>query len=367
MNLQSVLMAILTPLYCFATYSQQGMTLEEKVGQVLMVHFNGESANEAAQTLVQDTKVGGIIYYNWSNGLNSPEQVRTLSNGLQKFTNSNPHPIPLLIAVDQEGGRVMRLTNGFTKFPSNRDLASTLNPELAFDAARTMGKELKAVGVNMNLAPVVDVNNNPKNVIMGDRSFGNNVETVVAYAEKALAGYKEANVIATLKHYPGYGDVSVDPHEDLPIIHKTKEELEKVELAPFAQLAPLVDAIMTAHILVNALDPDNCSTLSKKTLDYLRESIGFNGLIISDSLVMQGVVKKCKTVDEAAIQALQAGCDMLILGGKLLSGEHAGFELTVTDIKRVHNSIVKAVQSGRLSEERINDAVERVLNLKNKI
>ncbi|MFS8563270.1 MAG: hypothetical protein LVR00_02640 [Rhabdochlamydiaceae bacterium] len=122
---------------------------------------------------------------------------------------------------------------------------------------------------------------------------------------------------------------------------------------------------MTAHIVVPALDPEHCSTLSKKTLSYLRNEMGFRGVIISDSLVMEGVLKKCHTVDEAAVQALEAGCDILILGGKLLVGTHKNFELSVNDMKRIHGSIVQAVKSGRLSEEFINQAVERVLKLKN--
>ena len=180
----------------------------------------------------------------------------------------------------------------------------------------------------MNLAPVVDVDSNPNNPVIASRSFGADPERVAAFGARALSGYKEAGVIATLKHFPGCGDVAVDPHEDLPVIRKTKEELERVELLPFARLASSADAIMTAHILVPALDPDHCATLSKKTLAYLREIIGFDGVIVADSLVMEGVVKQCGTVDEAAILALEAGCDFLILGGKLLVGARAGFELT---------------------------------------
>jgi beta-N-acetylhexosaminidase len=343
--------------------SVRDMTLEEKVGQLLMVHFNGEIANEDAKALVQETKVGGIIYYNWSNGLHSPQQVQVLSSGLQRLTEKNPHPIPLLIAVDQEGGRVARLKEGFTQFPGNKTIGETGNPQLAKDVAFTIGQELVAVGVNMNLAPVVDVNSNPSNPVIGTRSFSDQAETVVAFGEKALLGYREAHVIATLKHYPGYGDVTVDPHADLPVVHKTKEELERVELVPFAKLAPFADAIMTAHILVPAFDPENCSTLSEKTLKYLRETIGFQGVIVSDSLVMEGVLKKCGSVDEAAIQALNAGCDVLILGGKLLVGNRSN-ELTVSDVQRIHGAIIKAVEIGRISEARVDEAVGKILKMK---
>lgn len=349
---------------CLSVNTIQTMTLEEKVGQLLMVHFHGEVVNEDARTLIHDTKVGGIIYYNWSNGLNSPEQVQNLSFGLQKLTQDNRLPIPLFIAVDQEGGVVARLDNGFTVFPGNRALGETRDPNLAQMAALSMGQELQAVGVNMNFAPVVDININPRNPIIGVRSFGDHPETVLTFGAKALHGYKQANIIASLKHFPGHGDVEIDSHEDLPIVHKSMKELEQVELLPFAKLALSTDMIMTGHLLVPALDKEHCSTLSEKTLTYLKNTIGFEGVIITDSLVMEGVLKKCHTIDEAAIQALNAGCDILLLGGMQLIGEHVNLELTVSDIQRIHCSIVCAVKSGRVSETRLNKAVEKILRLK---
>lgn len=177
------------------------LSLEEKVGQLLMVHFHGEVANEEAKNLIQDTKVGGIIYYNWSNGLDSPEQVRMLSESLQALVKKNLNPIPLLIAVDQEGGVVSRLSKGFTQFPGNRALGETSHPELAEESAFIIGCELQAVGVNMNLAPVVDINSNPRNPIIGIRSFGEDSDTVIAFGKSALQGYAAAQIIATLKHF----------------------------------------------------------------------------------------------------------------------------------------------------------------------
>jgi beta-N-acetylhexosaminidase len=335
------------------------MTLEEKVGQLLMVSFRGEEANEDARKLIQEIKVGGIIYYNWANGLHSPKQIKTLSASLQKLAE-----IPLFIAADQEGGVVARLECGFTIFPGNNALGQTGDPTLAHDAALAMGKEMKAVGVNMNLAPVVDVNCNPKNPVIGIRSFGDDAETVSAFGAEALRGYGEARVIKTLKHYPGHGDTAVDSHETLPVVHKSMEELEKVELLPFSRLAPMADAIMTAHILVPALDEENCTTLSEKSLNYLRKTIGFQGVIVADSLIMKGVTKKCQSIDEAAILALKAGCDILMLGGRLLEGERAGFELSVDDIQHIFNSLVEAVKTGRISEARVDEAARKVLHLK---
>lgn len=359
-----ILLCCAWTLPCFGTWPDQPLTLEEKVGQLLIVHFRGEQANEDAKTLIQDTKVGGIIYYEWANSLRSPEQVQQLSCGLQKLAQENRIPVPLFIATDQEGGIVARLTRGFTIFPGNRALTETNNPDLAESAARAMGEELRAVGINLNFAPVVDVNVNPKNPIIGIRSFGENPETVIAFGEKALRGYSSANIITTLKHYPGHGDVEIDSHKGLPIVHKTIEELERVELLPFARLSPSADLVMTAHLLVPALDPDHCSTLSSKTLDYLKNAIGFQGAIISDSLVMEGVLKQCSSVDEAAIVAFNAGCDILLLGGRQLVGGHENLELTPSDVQRIHTCLVNAVKGGRISMTRLDQSVNKILKLK---
>lgn len=364
-RLKATIFTCLLASTCFASYSIKDMTLEEKVGQLLIAHFNGEVANEDAKTLVQDVHVGGIIYYNWANSLSSPQQVRNLSTSLQQLAKENRHPIPLFIAVDQEGGLVARLTKGFTVFPGNKALGMTNDPQLAEKCAFAIGEELKAVGANMNFSPVVDVNSNPRNPVIGIRSFGDSPQLVLDFARNALSGYHKAGIIACLKHYPGHGDVSVDSHETLPVVKKTKEQLWQNEFLPFAQLAADADTIMTAHIILPDLDPKNCATLSKTTLDILRNEMGFNKPIISDSLIMEGVLKKCASVDDATIRAFNAGCDILILGGKQLVGGNANFELTVADVKRIHKALVTAVQSGQISEERLNQSVERILALKN--
>lgn len=351
--------------FLFAMACLSDFTVEEKVGQLLMPHFHGECANEEAKTLIQEVHVGSIIYYNWSNGLTSPVQVKTLSAGLQKLAQQTRHKTPLLIAADQEGGVVARLTQGFTIFPGNKAVAMSGDLTLAKKSAYIMGKELLAVGVNMNLAPDVDVNNTD-NPVIGIRAFSDELGSVVTYGEQVLQGYRDAQVITCLKHFPGYGDVTVDPHEDLPVLKKTKDELEKLELVPFCKLAPLADTMMTAHLLIPHLDPDHCSTVSKKTLSLIRSLVHFDGVVVSDSLVMEGVLKMCGTVDEAAIQALRAGCDLLILGGKQLIGNNANLELTVSDVKRVHSSIVEAVKTGRITMERLDEAAARVLKLKEK-
>lgn len=352
---------------CFAAYPNvEMMTLEEKIGQLLMVHFNGETANEEAEVLIQKVHVGGFIYYNWANGLNSPEQVLCLSSSLQKLNDQNRIPIPLFIAVDQEGGLIARLTKGFTIFPGNKALGMANNDELAEQSAFAMGQELNAVGVNFNLSPVVDVNCNPCNPVIGIRSFGSSTDIVIPFAQKVIHGYHRAGMITSLKHFPGHGDVEVDSHQDLPLIKKSKRQLQNVELLPFKELSPLADTVMTAHVLVPSIDPINCATLSKDVLGILRDEMGFDGVIISDSLVMEGLLKNCTSIDEAAIRALNAGCDILMLGGKQLIGAHANLELTVADVERIHQSLVNAVKGGTISEKRVDQAVRRILTLKDK-
>lgn len=363
-TLKTTIFACLFASSCFA-YSIKDLSVEEKVGQLLIAHFNGEIANQDAKSLVQDVHVGGIIYYNWANTLSSPQQVRNLSIELQQLAKANSHPIPLFIAVDQEGGVVARLTQGFTVFPGNKALAMTNDSQLAEKSAFAIGNELKAVGVNMNFSPVVDINCNPRNPVIGVRSFGEFPHVVLEFAKQAIAGYHKAGIITCLKHYPGHGDVGVDSHEDLPVVKKTKDQLWHNELLPFLQLASEADTIMTAHIMLPDLDAKNCATLSKTILDIVRNEMGFNRPIISDSLIMEGVVKKCASIDDAAIRAINAGCDILILGGKQLVGSNANFELTVADVKRIHKSLVSAVQNGQISEKRLNQAVERILALKN--
>jgi len=337
--------------FCLAYAPIQEMSLEEKVGQLLMVHFYGEEANAEAKALIQETQVGGIIYYNWSNALTSPSQVGSLSCGLQALAQETCLQIPLLIAVDQEGGPVARLRNGFTQFPSQRVVGMTGDPEVAESIAWVVGEELRAVGINMNLTPVVDVS--IPDSVMQERSFGSDPESVASFGKAALRGYQRACILATLKHFPGYGSVKNDPHYAEAVVSKSMEEL-RGDLLPFKELASCADAIMVAHTRVAALDPDNCSTLSKKTLDYLKEEVGFKGLIVSDSLVMKSVLQS--SLADVAIQAFNAGCDLLLLGGKVDDQEE--------DIPRVHQALVEAVKNGTISEERLDASVKKILTTK---
>lgn len=313
-----------------------------------MVHFHGEGANDEAKAYIEQLHVGGFIYYNWSNGLTSPEQVRNLSATLQKMAK-----IPLLLAVDQEGGRVARLKEGFTQFPGNGAISSA---EEARQTGVTLGKELKGVGINLNFAPVVDVLIDPKSPI-GNRSFGADPERVTTYARAMLEGFHSQGVMGTLKHYPGLG-VAVDSHEDLPVI---KEGLE-TGLMPFLALKEECDAIMTAHVLVPSIDPDHCATLSAKVLGKIQP---FKGLIVTDSLIMEGVLKEAGSVESAAIKAFQAGCDILLLGGKLIDKEGTK-ELKFGDVQRIHQTLVENFRNGTLSIEQLDRTLKKIGTIKSR-
>lgn len=341
------------------------LSLKEKVGQLLIVHFNGAVANDQAEKLVKEAYVGGFIYYNWANQLDSSSQVHELTRSLQAL--AKPTGIPLWIAVDQEGGAVNRLKKGFTIFPGNYALGQTHQSLLAGKSALAMGRELRSVGVNLNLAPVIDIYSQPLNPVIGIRSFGNDPQEVTQFGKSALKGYQEAGILAVLKHYPGHGDTTVDSHDSLPILKHSKTRLEQVELFPFNQLASKSDAIMTSHLFVPVLDPENCVTFSPAIVEeYLRHQMKFDGLILTDSLVMQGLLEVCPSIEEAAIRAFVAGHDLIVLGGKQLLTHQKGFELMPEDVIRIHHALLDAVRKGRISQERLDDSVDRILALKEK-
>ncbi|MCX6990106.1 MAG: glycoside hydrolase family 3 protein [Chlamydiae bacterium] len=341
------------------------LSLEQKVGQLFIVHFHGKEASVEAELLIQKAHVGGFIYYGWSNTLESFEQVKDLSLSLNEL-NQKYCQIPLFLSTDQEGGRVNRLKIGFSQFPSNRELASLDITEIAYQTAAAQAKELKAAGINMNYAPVVDVDSNPKNPIIGNRSYSSDPDKVIIYSKAALAGYKDNGVLAVIKHFPGHGDVSIDSHSNTPMVDKTPLLLEQIHWKPFSALKNEAEAMMTAHVLYSKVDPDHPASVSSKLLtDLLRNSWRFEGLVISDSLIMKGLIKSEESVEKAALSALLAGTDLLCFGGKLLN-EPAQDELTPSDILRIHSFLVDAVKTGKLSEKRIDESLARIFKAKEK-
>jgi beta-N-acetylhexosaminidase len=345
-------------LYIFVLPLLAEMSLEEKVGQLMIVHFHGEEANAAAERLLKEAHVGGFILYNWSNGLTSPEQVKRLTASLQTM---NPSALPLLIGIDQEGGRVSRLKEGFAQHPSQQE---SFTNKTVYQDTLLIAKELKSVGINLNFAPVIDVNSNPNNPVIGNRAYSSDPEMVAKAGNEALKAYQEMHILCTLKHFPGHGDTKSDSHHTLPRINKSIAELSACEWLPFQKLQKDAPLIMTAHLIISSVDPDQPATFSRKLLrGLLREQWGYQGVIISDSLVMKALRTYAPTPEEAALKALLGGCDLLCFGGKLLQ-EPSQDELSPDDIIRIHRFLVKAVKEGLYPETELNRSVERIAQIK---
>ena len=255
--------------------------------------------------------------------------------------------------MDQEGGWVARLKTGATILPGNMALGAAGATELAEQAGTITAIELGAVGVNLNFAPVIDVNNNPRNPVIDRRSFGECPNLVSRLGCAYIKGLQQTGVLATAKHFPGHGDTTVDSHTDLPAVGHDVERIQTVELKPFrAVIEAEVGAIMTAHIVYSTLDANRPATLSRPILtDLLRGELGFEGLIITDDMEMKAIDKRYRT-GEAAVMAIDAGADMVLTLWRYRNQ------------REVFNALVSAVKSGRISEERIEQSVDRILKYK---
>ena len=331
----------------------ENMSLNEKVGQLFQIGFSGKEATPEIEEMIKKYKVGGIIYF--SRNIDSPAQLAKLSNNLQKMAVEN-YNLPLMISADQEGGTVTRLKRS-THFPGNMTLGATRDSDLAYRAGKATAGELENVGINMNLAPVLDVNNNPNNPVIGVRSYGEDPELVAKLGTSYIKGMQEGGVIACGKHFPGHGDTDTDSHLDLPIIKHDRKRLDSVELFPFREAIKTgIDSIMTAHINFPTIEPKEGlpATLSKKVLTgLLREELGFEGLIITDCMEMSAIVNTFGTV-EGSIKTLEAGSDTVLVSHSYKKQ------------RKSIEAVISAVEKGRISEERINNSVKRILKLKQK-
>lgn len=338
-------------------------TLEEKLGQMLIVHVDSDSQREVS-TCINECLVGGVILYDFLNDLSSKHKVKLLTDHLQNQVKKNKNPFPLFISLDQEGGPVARLKNDFTRFPSNFSLGRLNQDEFAKQAAEMIAQELLFVGVNFNLAPVVDVFTEQKNPIIGIRAFSSDPNFVTNFSRKAIEGYKKNGVICSLKHFPGHGDVKVDTHESLGVIGKSLEQMKLSHLLPFKELAKEADVVMTAHLILNDLDPYKCATLSKKLLDYLKQELGFEGVILTDSLLMKGVLENSGSLEIAAKEAILAGCHLLLIGGDALNEKGECF--SSNQLKSVISYLKLSVENKTLDMELIDQAFEKIIKLKEK-
>ncbi|MFC5291326.1 glycoside hydrolase family 3 protein [Actinokineospora guangxiensis] len=345
------------------------MPLEQKVGQLFVATVWGKSATEEHPTnlahygvgtpaeVVERFHVGGVIYFNNSgtDNIDSPAQLARFSNGLQRAAlRSGPH-LPLIVAIDQEGGNVTRVEAPATEHPSAMAIGAGRSERDARTSAAVNGRELRAMGVNQNFAPVADVNSNPLNPVIGARSFSSDPDLSARLVTAQIGGFQDGKpaetVSSSAKHFPGHGDAATDSHTGLPRIDRSAEQWRAVDLPPFrAAVAAGIDSIMTAHIQFPSLDPSGVpATLSRPILtDLLREELGFDGLIVTDALGMQGVREMFDDA-EIPVMALEAGVDQLLMPA---------------DFPLAYDAVLDAVRSGRIAEARIDESVRRVLKQK---
>ena len=363
----------------------ENMPLKQKVTQMIMPDFR--KWQEANQESPQDlTKVnaevadaidkydfGGVILF--AENVKETKQTLALTQDMQKAAienKANNGKIPLLLAIDQEGGIVYRLGTG-TALPGNMAIGATNDPKLAKEAGQIIGRELSALGLNVDFAPVLDTNNNPQNPVIGLRSFSSDPNRVAYLGIRMMKGIQDYNVAVAAKHFPGHGDTAVDSHTGLPLVDKSLAELEKLELLPFKKaMDEGVDLLMTAHIQYPQIEKDQVvsketgekiyvpATLSDDILTGLvRKKYGYKGVIVSDAMGMDAIVKNFGEV-EAVKMAIKAGVDLVLMPTTLRS------KADLTKIDTIVNAVVDAVQTGDISEERLNESVRRILTLKEK-
>jgi len=325
------------------------LSVEEKIGQLFMVAIDTGVAAKY-EPYIRSGKLGGGLL-RWDRF--TRDQAREFTSLMQRWASSSTGRMPFLIAADHEGGsNFTQRSYGATIFPGSMALGAARSVQWAEESAAISGQELRALGIHINFAPVIDVNNNPDNPIIGVRSFGEDPATVAALGSAAIRGYLRGGVIPVAKHFPGHGDTNTDSHLSLPVIRRSVEELNQVELVPFrAAIAAQVPMIMPAHILFPAIEPGNLSvTLSSHAVDgWLREQLGFEGVVVTDSLDMGAIANTYGTPD-AAVMALKAGCDLLLLGKE--------------DFPGAYSRVLQAVQQGEISAQRLDLSVQRVVNLK---
>lgn len=354
------------------------MTTRQKITQMIMPDFRKWGAtqetatdftvmNDEVKQIIADYDFGAVILF--ANNVKTTDQSFNLSMDIQKAATSDGG-LPVLLSIDQEGGSVTRLGTG-TALPGNMAVGATHNIDDARKVGEIIGSELSVLGINTDLAPSVDVNNNPNNPVIGLRSFGDDPEQVGLMGSAVISGLKEYNVVGCAKHFPGHGDVATDSHYGLPVVNKTLEEIKNNELKPFqVAIDEGVEMIMTAHILYPALDDSTLhsdltgneeklpATLSRKIItDLLKDEMGFKGVVSTDAMNMAGVAAAWSQPQRTAV-AMEAGADLICMPTVLYC------EDDLKDLDAVIDYCEKEVENGKLTEERLNDACTRILTLK---
>ena len=325
------------------------MTLDEKIGQLIITGFNGSEYNDDMDRLINEYKVGGVILF--ARNIEDSNQMIDLTRALQENNNN----LPLFISIDEEGGRVSRLPDDVEKFPSAFTIGLINDQQTAYENGKEIGYTLKRLGINLDYAPVLDIYSNENNTVIGDRAFSTEESIVSTMGIATMEGIEDSDIIPVVKHFPGHGDTEVDSHYGLPIVYKTLEELRSFEFIPFVKaIESGCDVIMVSHIILNEVDSINPASLSKIVIsDLLRKDMGFDKVVITDDMSM-GAITSIMSIEEACIKSIEAGCDILLLGN------------AYEEIEQVINSIKLKLYNGEISEEQINKSVKRILELKKK-
>jgi len=383
LSVLTIMMGISNPQVVKASGSIQSivdsMTTQQKVAQMIMPAFRGwdDGSGMEDATSLSDEQIavlkkysfGGVILF--GQNAKEPGQTVELINSMQEANKSGGAKSSLLIAIDQEGGYITRLSTG-TSMPGNMAIAATGNSDHAYIAADVIGNELAVQGINVDFAPVMDVNNNPANPIIGVRSFSDDPNVVSEYGAKYIEGLHNNAVMAALKHFPGHGDTDTDSHTGLPLIEKSYDQLKQTELIPFASSAKSADIIMTAHIQYPNIETETYTsistgeevylpaTLSKTILSgILRNDLGFEGIIITDAMEMDAIKNHFDPMDSARL-AINAGADMLLIPVDISSNED------ITYMDSYINGIVAQIEAGQISIDNVNASVYRILSTKAK-
>jgi beta-N-acetylhexosaminidase len=317
--------------------------LRRRIGQLLIAGFNGHQLPPELRAIAREFSLGGVILF--ARNIGEPEQVAELAFEAARLTPD----LPSWVSVDQEGGRVARLKAPFTEWPPMATLGRSADLALAERFARALAAELKAVGITLDYAPVLDIHTNPRNPVIGDRALSERAHEVARFGSAIIRALQSEGIAACGKHFPGHGDTSTDSHHELPLIEHPPERLRETELVPFAAAIEAgVATIMTAHVLVPSLDEQRPATLSKRVItDLLRRELKYEGVILSDDLEMKAVANEY-AVPVSAVMAIDAGCD----GVLVCSGDHAAQVAAL-------EALIHAVEDGSLSTTRLDDALKR--------
>lgn len=324
------------------------MTLQEKIGQMMVVGFQTEEMDEHIKTMISTYHAGGVILFD--RNMKTPKQVATLTNSLQDLAQETKNQIPLMMGVDQEGGDIVRMKDQVSPIPSQQELGQKNDKELVYRTADRNGKELAAMGFNVDFAPVLDLSDTDT------RSFGTDPEKAAEFGEAAVSGLNANGLTAALKHFPGNGRSNIDPHLETSSVKADKLDLENGDIYPFKKMVRNVDNnnffVMVTHIKYPAYDKENPASISPIIIqELLRKQLGYNGLVVTDDLEM-GAVSKYFTYEELGVRAVEAGADVLLVCHTLDSQE------------KMYNGILQAVKKGKISEKRIDESVKRILTHK---